>query len=1032
MKQVSVRSSVLSIMLTLVTLMAASLLISQYYFSEKLARESTSATFNLIAKNTVSHINKGVVNTHNILAALRKNPEFHEPITFESKHPSFSKLIQVLNIRKTLYSIYFAQPNGSFYEIINMRANPQLYQDYKAPKKTAWIIVTSIDNQQQLTFLNAGLELINKKSIVTKYNPLNRLWYKDAIASDGIIRTLPYLFFNTNSAGVTYATKLENNGGVLALDTLIGQLNHVLAEQKTDENSEVFLVNSNGKKLASSNFISKTTTEQITSQTEEQTILFTPKERAYIQNHSTLLVSNEDDWEPFDFVLSGEPRGYSIDLLNLLSLKSGLRFQFINGLDWTDILSSFQSQNLDIVHSIYKEDEREKIGAFTNPMYSFKNYFVVPKDSEDIETFDELSGKTVIVLKDWSIHKFIQEKYPNISLLVVDNVDDAFIALSKGKADAMIDSKESFLYTTKKLHFNNLKLSSWTKEFDNNELNSIYMLVQNNNPLLLSIINKTLNSLKPSELRGLEDKWFYSENHFGSVDAPLLKKVLNKETEQIIKYSTEKNDYFAIIKPTTAEGIYLAIKMDSNILLKPYLDNIKYSLFIAFILLLIAFPATYFSSGLIVKPIKELVLENNKVKNRQYKDIENIDTHITEFHDLSTSLVDMSYSIQDYEKKQEELLDSLIKLIAEAIDAKSPYTGGHCERVPEVAQLLLDEASNCEEGIFKDFSFTTKEELREFEIGAWLHDCGKVSTPEFVVDKATKLETIYNRIHEVRMRFEVLWRDAEIAHLSGAISQEELIKKHEILQSDYEFIANTNAGGEFMDGEKKKRVQQIADQEWQRNFNDRIGLGEPEIMRYTESSSNELPVIEKLLNDKPEHIVVRDHFDTDSYEKNGFKLEVPEHLYNFGEVYNLMIEKGTLSPEERYKINEHVILSIKMLEKIPFPEHLKNIPEYAGTHHETLIGTGYPRKLVKDELSIPARVMAIADIFEALTASDRPYKKAKTLSASIKIMSFMVKDQHIDEDLFKLFLDSGVYKVYADKYLEPSQIDDVNIDDYLS
>jgi len=235
-----------------------------------------------------------------------------------------------------------------------------------------------------------------------------------------------------------------------------------------------------------------------------------------------------------------------------------------------------------------------------------------------------------------------------------------------------------------------------------------------------------------------------------------------------------------------------------------------------------------------------------------------------------------------------------------------------------------------------------------------------------------------------------------------------------------------------MGEDQQQRVREIGRQQWQRNFSNRLGLSELEAQRHEGQEQTALPVAEQLLDDKSEHIIKRDNFDHEMYEREGFKLEVPEHLYNHGEIHNLCIQRGTLSPEERYKINEHVIMSIKMLEKIPFPNNLSNIPEYAGTHHETLIGTGYPRKLTKDDLSIPARIMAIADIFEALTASDRPYKKAKTLSASLRIMSFMVKDQHIDADLFELFLTSGVYKVYAEKHLKPEQIDEVDIESYLS
>ena len=160
-------------------------------------------------------------------------------------------------------------------------------------------------------------------------------------------------------------------------------------------------------------------------------------------------------------------------------------------------------------------------------------------------------------------------------------------------------------------------------------------------------------------------------------------------------------------------------------------------------------------------------------------------------------------------------------------------------------------------------------------------------------------------------------------------------------------------------------------------------------------------------------------------------MHVPKNLYNRGEVYNLTITKGTLTYEERFKIQEHIIMSIKMLEQLPFPQYLKKVPEYAGAHHETLIGTGYPRGLKKEDMSIPARIMAVADIFEALTASDRPYKDAKTLRESIKILHLMVKDKHVDADIFELFLKSGVYLEYAKKYLKKEQLDEVNIEDYL-
>ena len=387
---------------------------------------------------------------------------------------------------------------------------------------------------------------------------------------------------------------------------------------------------------------------------------------------------------------------------------------------------------------------------------------------------------------------------------------------------------------------------------------------------------------------------------------------------------------------------------------------------------------------------------------------------------------------------QKALMDSMIKILAGAIDAKSPYTGGHCERVPELAQMLAEEAGKVSEGPLAAFGFKTEDEWTEFRIGAWLHDCGKVTTPEYVVDKATKLETIYNRIHEIRTRFEVLLRDAEIAtHKAIAAGQDPesawagFEQRKRQLQDDYAFVAEANVGGEFMAPERVERIKAIAKQTWWRHFTDRLGLSHEEERRAAASPEPLLPVQEPLLADKPQHIVPRGP-DRALDPRHGFQVKVPQHLYNYGEVYNLCVARGTLTEEERFKINEHIIQTIVMLDSMPFPKHLRRVPEYAGTHHETLTGSGYPRKLTAAELSVPARIMAIADIFEALTASDRPYKKAKSLSESIKILSFFKKDGHIDPDLFDLFLRSGVYKRYAERFLMPEQIDEVDIARYLS
>jgi len=432
------------------------------------------------------------------------------------------------------------------------------------------------------------------------------------------------------------------------------------------------------------------------------------------------------------------------------------------------------------------------------------------------------------------------------------------------------------------------------------------------------------------------------------------------------------------------------------------------------------------------------VLQLLNAQDPETGDVVPFDPEVIGFVEALASQAAVALDNQQLLEAQKALLDSFIQLIASAIDAKSPYTGGHCERVPELALMLAKHAHDAGDGSFADFRFETDDEWREFRIGAWLHDCGKVTTPEYVVDKATKLETIYNRIHEVRTRFEVLLRDAEIDYWRGmAKGGDEATLKAEWeaakakIADDFAFVAESNVGGEFMDDGRMERLNEIAAQNWTRNLDDRLGLSHQELKRKEGAPAKELPTQEPLLADKPEHVIPRENANPLIDLPYDFKVDVPENLYNMGEMYNLSIARGTLTNEERFKINDHVIQTIIMLNQLPLPKHMEKIPEYAGTHHETMTGTGYPCKLTKEEMSVPSRIMAIADVFEALTASDRPYKKAKTLSEAMRIMSFMRKDEHIDGDLFELFLTSGVYNDYANRYLRPDQIDEVDVEKYL-
>ena len=308
-----------------------------------------------------------------------------------------------------------------------------------------------------------------------------------------------------------------------------------------------------------------------------------------------------------------------------------------------------------------------------------------------------------------------------------------------------------------------------------------------------------------------------------------------------------------------------------------------------------------------------------------------------------------------------------------------------------------------------------------------------------MVDKATKLETIYDRIHEIRTRFEVLKRDAQVEYwkaLASGAEQQPLASQLEqtlkTLDEEFRFVAECNLGGEFMAPEKQARLKQIGARTWQRTLDDRLGVSHEELARKTNAPETPLPATETLLGNKPEHLINRSEKDRITADNPwGFKLQVPQYKYNRGELYNLGVERGTLTDEERYQINDHIVQTIIMLSHLPFPPHLQQVPELAGGHHEKMDGSGYPKRLRREQMSLPARMMAIADIFEALTAIDRPYKQGKTLSQAIAIMARMRDEQHIDAELFALFLQSGVYAEYGKQFLQPEQIDEVDIRRYL-
>lgn len=395
----------------------------------------------------------------------------------------------------------------------------------------------------------------------------------------------------------------------------------------------------------------------------------------------------------------------------------------------------------------------------------------------------------------------------------------------------------------------------------------------------------------------------------------------------------------------------------------------------------------YRSQSMLVVPLRNHeneiigVLQLLNAQDRQDKSVVSFSAEAQEIASSLASQAAIAITKNLLIQELENLLESFIRTIAKAIDAKSPYTGGHVKRVADVAIMIAERMSGKRDGVFSNITFN-ENQLKELRIAAWLHDIGKITTPEYIVDKATKLETKYDRIHEVLTRFEVLKRDVEIKFLRKKIAiiennnnqnilhqcEEDFQNEIKKINTDMQFIQEINNGTEFMPDAMVEKIKSLAKNTWLNNNK-----------------------VAPLLSEE--------------------------------EVYNLTIRKGTLTKEEKDTIQNHVRLTEDMLNELPFPKKLRHVPEYASAHHETLNGTGYHKGLKGDKIPLQARILAFSDIFEALSASDRPYRKAKTASEVKKIIDFMVKDQHLDKDICDLFFNEGLFQKYIRYAYKPEQID---------
>lgn len=963
--------------------------------SSKAALASADTIFGEVSDKAVGRFDLLVQSIFILADAGSNMPDMAlEPDEDPLHHPAIPYLLNALELHEAIVSIYAGYDDGDVLGVLAVRDLPALREAYGAPPG-AWCVIWSISGNGQalrverMIFLDRERKPLGRRENRSPdYDPRTRPWFSGARHAGRTVTTKPYAFHFTREMGVTSSRALLNAKGVFAADISLQAFSDFLRRQKVSDSGGIFMFTGDGRLVAHPEMDGHALAGQAGDKGGEHAVELPYAVhfrdsivKAIVGGHlsgqgakpgETRFLDNEG--RTFLVRVSGVAREFGLDqylavAAPLDEFTAGvtamrLRILAVSGV----ALALFLALGLWIARRI------------SSPLEG------IEREAETIRRFDFSPGPP------------IRSRLKEIRSLI------GAVALMKDTIKARTDELSSA----------NAKLGLLVEQ-------GIALAAERDTAKLVEMI-----FLASMELACAEGGVLYLLGQGGKPEARVVRFTpaalsLGGAGGADIPPACSPGPDTSPVHPALAclaEGKTVILEAAPDNPIPTHANPFAFDPDVAGrVASLVAVPLRARRGEM----LGALTLVNAKDPDSGLP--VSFSAGVREFVEALAAQAALALETASLLREINQLMDSFILLLAHAIDAKSPYTGGHCSRVPVIAAMLARAAHAAPDGPFAAFRFETPEEWREFHVAAWLHDCGKVTTPEFVVDKATKLETRHNRIHEIRTRFEVLARDLEIESLRRRLTgvgpeavaawlDAELARLHE----DFAFVASLNRGGETLDPAHVERLKQVASRTWTRTFDDQLGISLEEERRLAHIPKDPLPATEQLLADKPAHLIERERPIHHAPEA-GFVLKQPECLNNIGEIYNLSISRGTLNAEERYAINDHIIQTITMLRQLPFPREMRRVPEYAGAHHETMTGAGYPLGLKKEEMSIPARIMAIADIFEALTAGDRPYKAAKSLEESLAIMRRMSLEGHIDPDLFDLFLTSGIPEEYAKTYL---------------
>jgi len=981
-RQLPLHVHIATLFIVLILLLGGAVIWNSYAETTRLMLRTADERFERIADNTARQLQMlaaPVAITVDLLAWQRLT--FATSLT--ERLDSLGYLREALAQSEHLAALYIGYDDGDFFLLRLLPENSPLRAAFAAPDPACYL-VQSVERDEMgaitatFLFFNSDLNLLRRDSRPDyTFDPRTRPWYQKARTGAERIRTDPYLFFTTREAGITVARRATTGLAVVGADLALRDLSAVLAASRFLPGTQLALFEDRGQVIAYPD-AARLPREGDAGDRRLATLA---------ELNEPALARLDQDWrDPERRAARLDPAGFTLETAGQIwrGMVKTLPFQGGTPL----FLALAVPQNELLADAVRIRDQSVLIAIGLVLLALPVTWLLAHRIARHLQS---LVGEAARIRR-FDFHQPIAIR----SIIAEVNQLARAMDLMKSTIRRFLDIGSAL---AAERHFDRLL---------DRVLAETLALAQGDAGILF-LVSDDERELRPAAARRLKEAGAVA------VDRLAALSLTEPQPHPLVEAAQATDPQIRPLAPGEPLADYLAPLSD---------------------------PPIERAGQLIVVPLRnrqqELVGVLALLKAGSASNETRIAPELLAFIAALSGTSAVSIENQRLLHAQKNLFEAFIRLLADAIDAKSPYTGGHCARVPELTKLLAQAACADRAGAFQDFALS-EAGWEELHIACWLHDCGKITTPEYVVDKATKLETIYDRIHEVRMRFEVLKRDAEIACWrqiadggDRAALRAQLDAEWRTLDDDFAFVARCNQGGEFMAPEPIARIQRLAERTWLRTLDDRLGLSHEERTRKERVPASPLPAVEPLLADKPEHRFERgpqDRIEADN--PWGFRLNVPELLYDRGEIHNLCVGRGTLTEEDRYKINEHIVQTIVMLSRLPFPKPLRRVPEIAGGHHEKMDGNGYPKRLRREQMSVLARMMAIADIFEALTAIDRPYKSGKTLSEALRIMARMSQDQHIDPELFELFLRAGVYQQYAERFLRPEQIDAVHIEDYL-